>query len=206
MVHHLKSFRDHLHNLCRLYVNKEVRVETIDGHVYEGTIVNYDKGHLYLSVSNPNRVYTPSIMPLVLYDLLVISLSYRDQPQRNPSNISGKWETYFGANTKSIIEFTQQGNTVTGTYSFDSKNGKIQGSLFGNTLRGEWSQVPSYQYPNDRGQLVFDFTPPNVEQPFDFEGYWSYGTEEPKHTPEFLWKGRKIGSILGVPMPEFGRM
>ncbi|MCM2532157.1 hypothetical protein NDK43_06815 [Neobacillus pocheonensis] len=135
------------------------------------------------------------------------STVYNRYPVLNdPPDVSGNWETYFGSGpTKSIMNLTQQGNTVTGTYEFDSKKGQIQGLLSGYTLRGEWSQTPSYQYPNDRGQLIFDFTP-QVHQPFDFTGYWSYGTNEPQRTPEFLWKGHKFGFILGVPMPEFGTM
>src|SRR5437868_4254185 len=80
-VHHLRTHRDQIHNICRLYVNREVRVETLDGHVVEGTIVNCDRTHLYLRVSNPSRgfpgsftPFTGLIMPMVLFDLLAIAL------------------------------------------------------------------------------------------------------------------------------------
>ncbi len=79
IVPHLQSIREQIHNLCRFHVNKIVRVQTIDGEVYEGTIVSCDKRHLYLSIDNSNRQYgydpyTPIIMSLVLYELLLITL------------------------------------------------------------------------------------------------------------------------------------
>ncbi|WP_438445954.1 hypothetical protein [Gorillibacterium sp. sgz5001074] len=95
MMHHLKSMRDHLHHLCKMYMNHRVRIETMDGHVYEGYIVHCDKGLLYLSTTQPghpgthgggqhggHRPLNPSsayyynnvILPLVLYELLVITL------------------------------------------------------------------------------------------------------------------------------------
>ncbi|HHW36153.1 MAG TPA: hypothetical protein GXX18_02460 [Bacillales bacterium] len=77
MVHHMKSLHDHLHNLCRGLINQKVRVETIHGQVFEGTIVNCERGILYLRVENPNRAYgpyTPIIMSLVLFELLLITL------------------------------------------------------------------------------------------------------------------------------------
>ncbi|MCM2532156.1 hypothetical protein NDK43_06810 [Neobacillus pocheonensis] len=184
MVHHLKSLRDHLLNLCRLYVNKEVRVETIDGHVYEGIIVNCDKGHLYLSVSNPNRVftpYTPSIMPLVLYDLLVISLmSYRDQPDQSQSPVVGNWDTDFG--TWAAKASKEEG--VYGYYKDDATGlwGMIRGTMFGNKLTGTWDQT---EYNGRKGTLEFEFKD-NFTR---FEGKWNYGDAKPD--PNKQWNGKK---------------
>lgn len=81
-VHNLKSVRDHLHQICRKHMNQYVRIETMDGHVYQGVIVNCDKGLLYLQVPpHPHHrqflshyYYNTVILPLVLYELLVITL------------------------------------------------------------------------------------------------------------------------------------
>lgn len=82
----LQSMREGVHNTSLQYMNKPVRVQTMDGHVYEGTIVNADTSHLYLSVSPHDAmqrgwfydqyVYNNVILPLVLYELLVITLLY----------------------------------------------------------------------------------------------------------------------------------
>ncbi|MFB9326372.1 hypothetical protein ACFFSY_10645 [Paenibacillus aurantiacus] len=81
MGHSLKSARDHLHHVCRQHVNRYVRVETLDGDVFEGIIVHCDKGILYLKIPSKSgrrsfsqNVYNDVILPLVLYELLVITL------------------------------------------------------------------------------------------------------------------------------------
>lgn len=80
VVHTLRSIRNRIHHICSSHVNRLVRIQTIDGHVYEGVIVNCDSGHIYLRVSNPgvHRAFLgPSdaaILTLVLFELLVIVL------------------------------------------------------------------------------------------------------------------------------------
>ncbi|GFZ86853.1 hypothetical protein GCM10008018_36130 [Paenibacillus marchantiophytorum] len=65
--------------------NRPVRIQMMNGQIHEGTIAHMDDGHLYLRVSNQDargffNPWTPSpvnndiILPLVLYNLLVISL------------------------------------------------------------------------------------------------------------------------------------
>lgn len=73
----LRSIRERIHAICNTYVNRYVRVQTLDGRVVEGIIVRCDHGHLYLWVSH--RAYGPdtgTILTLVLYELLVITLLY----------------------------------------------------------------------------------------------------------------------------------
>jgi hypothetical protein len=56
----------------------------MDGHVYEGVIVTCRNGLLYLRVTAPaaqrnlleSYYYNTVILPLVLYELLVITLLY----------------------------------------------------------------------------------------------------------------------------------
>ncbi|WP_010272900.1 hypothetical protein [Paenibacillus senegalensis] len=84
----LKKARDQVYHASRPYIQKPVRIQTIDGTIYEGVLVNLDQTHLYLSIPQPsmeNRVidyrqpysyYNNVILPLVLYELLVITLLY----------------------------------------------------------------------------------------------------------------------------------
>ncbi|MGM1045645.1 MAG: hypothetical protein ACQEXX_05820 [Bacillota bacterium] len=80
-IHSLKATRDHIHHICRQHVNQLVRVETLDGDVFEGFIAHCDNGILYLKLPGkgsprgfgPNY-YNDVILPLVLYELLVITL------------------------------------------------------------------------------------------------------------------------------------
>ncbi|WP_274648665.1 hypothetical protein [Paenibacillus humicola] len=83
LAHNLKSARDRMHQICRQYTGRLVRVETMDGDVFEGIIVHCDKGILYLRQPGPGSprgfapmYYNDVILPLVLYELLVITLLY----------------------------------------------------------------------------------------------------------------------------------
>ncbi|MBW7453221.1 hypothetical protein ACFOLF_17260 [Paenibacillus sepulcri] len=85
--HHetLRSIRDHLHQLCGRHANRLVRIETMDGDVFEGHIVHCDRGIVYICLLNevhnrgffpvpPNPYYNRFVLPLVLFNLLTISL------------------------------------------------------------------------------------------------------------------------------------
>ncbi|CAG7647607.1 hypothetical protein ACFQI7_20405 [Paenibacillus allorhizosphaerae] len=86
-VHTLKAIRDRIHHICKQHTHHFVRLQTVEGHVYEGVIVSCDEGHVYLSVPHPHghrgfwgpvagASYYNVILPLVLYNLLVITLLY----------------------------------------------------------------------------------------------------------------------------------
>lgn len=80
----LQRIRERVHQCCGGCVNRTVRVQMMDGSVYEGTVMQLDDRHLYLSVPQiQTRAFLPGfgfnpaanvILPLVLYELLVISL------------------------------------------------------------------------------------------------------------------------------------
>ncbi|MBB3111665.1 hypothetical protein FHS18_003733 [Paenibacillus phyllosphaerae] len=81
MKQSMKSVRDHIHHVCKQHVNRYVRVETLDGDVFEGVIVHCDKGVLYLKMPGhaaprgfTQNFHNDVILPLVLYELLVITL------------------------------------------------------------------------------------------------------------------------------------
>ncbi|WP_242069422.1 acetyl-CoA acetyltransferase [Paenibacillus dendritiformis] len=82
-VQALHSIRDRVQHMGRMYKDRHVRVQTIDGQVYDGIIVNVDRCHLYLytrPLQEPRALsgayYNNVILPLVLYELLVITLLY----------------------------------------------------------------------------------------------------------------------------------
>ncbi len=82
-----------------------------------------------------------------------------------PTPWAGSWDSDWG-----IMEFTQTGDQVTGTYTHD--NGKIKGTVSGNTLTGTWSESPSYSPPKDAGDFVITIAADGKS----FAGNWRYGS------------------------------
>lgn len=80
VIQTLQSTKEHIHGLCNQYLQRPVRVQTIHGQTYDGIIVNTDAYHVYLQMMPThvrgffNPYYSNVILPLVLYELLVISL------------------------------------------------------------------------------------------------------------------------------------
>jgi len=73
----VRATRQRLSHICEQCRNRPVRVQTIDGHVYEGTVAGVSNMGLHLAVRD-TRFFGPmaasSILTLVLYELLVITL------------------------------------------------------------------------------------------------------------------------------------
>jgi hypothetical protein len=69
-----------LNKKSKLYMNKLVKITAKNGIIYTGKITKVDGKKVYLKVSSANdgkKVHTsffPFVMPLVLFDLLVIGL------------------------------------------------------------------------------------------------------------------------------------
>ena len=96
IMHTLHKCRDHIHEICRQHMNRRVQVTTVHGQQHTGHIVGFDDHYLYLDISMtvemrsffpqpfppgfpsyPAPVYDPfaqTILPLVLFNLLTISL------------------------------------------------------------------------------------------------------------------------------------
>ncbi|TYP70712.1 acetyl-CoA acetyltransferase [Paenibacillus methanolicus] len=76
----VQQIRKRLHDLSATYLHRAVRVESVDGVVYEGIIVHVDRCFLYLQCSaaipDGRGFAAPysTVLPLVLYELLVITL------------------------------------------------------------------------------------------------------------------------------------
>lgn len=86
IVEAVKKLRDDALDFCTRHIGRYVRIKTITGQVVEGTIVHVDPRHVYLRIShgqgyaythrpvNPYFYGNNAILPLVLYELLVITL------------------------------------------------------------------------------------------------------------------------------------
>ncbi|WP_054941117.1 hypothetical protein [Paenibacillus ihuae] len=97
VVQHLHGVRESLHHSCKPYLNHKVKVQTIDGMMHEGIIAGMDSKHMYLMVTvttdqargfynpyykpypglgypYPGPINNNVILPLVLFELLAISL------------------------------------------------------------------------------------------------------------------------------------
>ncbi|QHT58790.1 hypothetical protein GXP70_01545 [Paenibacillus lycopersici] len=81
----LRNVHDQLHRLCTSHMHRLVKVELMDGDVFEGHIVHCDKGILVICLNNEygHRGFFPGpvgpnfnnyVLPLVLFNLLAISL------------------------------------------------------------------------------------------------------------------------------------
>lgn len=95
-----------------------------------------------------------------------------------PTPWTGSWDSNWG-----VIELTQNGDKVTGTYPHDS--GKISGTVSGNTMTGTWSESPSYSPPKDGGDLVLTI----ADDGKSFGGNWRYGSGTGKWDGE--WDAKK---------------
>lgn len=96
------------------------------------------------------------------------SIPANNSSLEKPSNCSwtGNWNTYFGNMT-----LTQSGNKVVGTYEADS--GRINGTVSGGRLVGNWSEAPSYSPPGQAGSIEFNLSANCTS----FSGRWRYGSE-----------------------------
>jgi len=74
---------------------------------------------------------------------------------------TGNWETSWG-----IMELRQFGEDIMGRYT--QKRGRIQGKVLGNSLSGSWYQAPSYQGPQDSGELSLVM----ADDKTSFSGNW----------------------------------
>jgi len=82
------------------------------------------------------------------------------------------------------MNLQQNGPSVSGTYKHS--DGRIEGTISGNTLTGTWTQS------NGKGRIVFVFTPDASV----FTGKWGYDDAEPSGQ----WNGkRKGGATVQAP-------
>lgn len=104
---------------------------------------------------------------------------------------TGVWKTTFGD-----MELVQEGSRVTGSYTHDQ--GRISGTVSGNTLTGTWSEAPSYTPSNDAGgvQMVM------AEGCTSFRGSWRYGHDKTSWDGD--WTGTRARGGLDLRPKGFG--
>ena len=100
-------------------------------------------------------------------------------PDESQEIWTGKWESAEWG----TMDLTQTGNSVTGIYSWDE--GRIDGTVDGNVLRGIWSEAPSYTPPDDAGDFEFTLSSDGNS----FTGNWRYGSSGEW---EGDWSGERI--------------
>ncbi|WP_432776147.1 hypothetical protein AAFJ72_03975 [Brevibacillus gelatini] len=50
----IKDMRENVQNICKEHIEKKVRIEAIDGQVFEGVIVDIDDQNVYVEVDDPD--------------------------------------------------------------------------------------------------------------------------------------------------------
>jgi hypothetical protein len=91
--------------------------------------------------------------------------------EETPMLWTGDWNTDF-----SKMTLRHRGNKIIGTYEY--KDGKIEGTVKGNTLSGMWIQS------NANGKFIFIMS----EDGKSFSGKWGYNND----TPSGKWNGTRI--------------
>jgi hypothetical protein len=97
---------------------------------------------------------------------------------------AGAWETEWGTMT-----LTQNGSAVTGTYTHD--DGRIAGTVSGDTFTGTWNEAPTRSPPADAGDVEFTIAPDGRS----FAGRWRYGSSGAWNTN---WGGTRSSSSSGA--------
>lgn len=82
-----------------------------------------------------------------------------------PAPWEGTWDTTFG-----IMTLTQSGDFVMGSYSF--QDGVITGTVSGRTLTGTWSEGPTYEPPDQAGDVILTISGNGTA----ISGKWRFGT------------------------------
>jgi transcription elongation factor Elf1 len=102
------------------------------------------------------------------------------EDEKSQFDWTGTWDTDWGE-----TKLVQTGDQVTGTYEHD--NGKIVGVVAGYILTGTWSEAPSYNSPNDAGDVELTIS----SDCNSFTGNWRYGSTGD-------WDGDWTGSRVGL--------
>ena len=92
------------------------------------------------------------------------------------ANVGGAWDTTWGGG-RAVLDLTQQGAAVTGTYS-GTNEGKVKGTLAGNVLTGNWIGT------GDGGAFVLTFSADGKS----FKGTWGMDRSKTDGGP---WTGTR---------------
>jgi hypothetical protein len=100
-------------------------------------------------------------------------------PQEEVCSFAGEWDTNFGAMT-----IRQEADAVQGDYGWDQ--GRIFGAMAAGTFTGRWSEAPTYEGPEDAGDVELTLSPDCTT----FAGLWYYG-EKDDHKFPGEWNGTR---------------
>jgi len=95
----------------------------------------------------------------------------------NAQTAGGAWETTW-AGGQAVLDLTQKGSAVTGTYS-GTNEGKVKGTIAGNVLTDNWTGTA-----NDSGSFVLKFSADGKS----FTGTWGMGASKTDGGP---WTGTR---------------
>ena len=121
------------------------------------------------------RIFVPMLFAVVATVLFAGEANAQAAPAL--AKVGGVWETTW-AGGRAVLDLTQRGAAVTGTYS-GTNEGKVKGSLAGNVLTGNWSGAP-----DDSGGFVLRFSADGRS----FTGTWGTG---PSSTDGGPWTGTR---------------
>ncbi|MBN1572364.1 MAG: hypothetical protein JW984_04115 [Deltaproteobacteria bacterium] len=90
-----------------------------------------------------------------------------------PKTLEGKWKTDWWG----VLTITINGGSVTGNY--EESQGRINGTLSadGRTIKGWWSEAPTYQRPECAGIFTITLSPDGGS----ISGEWHFGESEYKY-------------------------
>jgi len=91
----------------------------------------------------------------------------------------GLWETNWGQ-----MRFVEVGDSVQASYGHDE--GVIKGVVRNGVLTGVWLEAPTYEFPDDGGQVEFIIAP----DANSFLGKWRYGDSGEWHEND--WQGKRL--------------
>jgi hypothetical protein len=106
----------------------------------------------------------------------------------------GTWNHRMWGSWSGDVSMTlcQNGNTVTGTYTYESTSGSLTGTASGSELRGTWIEYDSQGAPTDStGAFVYRMETGNT----NFTGWFNYNPAQPVDTTDTPnWIGQKTGT------------
>jgi len=124
-----------------------------------------------------------SFLYLTLLGLFALGLLATNATAQD-CNYSGVYDTNWGEMT-----ITHSGSSITGDYTWDS--GRIDGTLDGNTLKGGWSESPTYAGPTDAGPIEFYFG----DDCASFTGVWAYESTKSGWDGDWAGGGSKVREL-----------
>ena len=132
-----------------------------------------------------SRLWTLLLIIAVLAAVLAAGCTFPMPSSKGSSSANGQSGPWTGSYDTEwgTMTLVQNGDKVTGTYIHD--DGKVVGTVSGNTLTGTWSESPSYNPPDDAGDFVLTLSADGKT----ITGNWRYGSNT--GTWDGTWEGTR---------------